>query len=65
MSDVAFETRVEIVWRVVGGTMSTSAVRRSYNVSSWESSDDTEERDADEDVRDEEEDAYGEDPESC
>lgn len=53
-NDAAFEKRDDIVWRVEGGTMSTSAAMRSKIVSSCESSEDTDERDAEEDVREDE-----------
>jgi len=59
INDAVFEMRDEIVWRVVGGTMSTRAARRSKSVSSAETSEETDEREAEDDVRDEEVDAYG------
>lgn len=54
---VALEKRDEIECLVVGGTMSTSAATRSKNVSSCESSDDTDEREADEEAAEDEEEA--------
>lgn len=48
------ETRDEMVCRAVGGTISTSAARRSYKVSAAGTSDETEDSDTDDDVRDEE-----------
>jgi hypothetical protein len=43
--------------------MSTSAVIRSKRVSSAESSEETEDRDSEDDVREDESDAYGDSPE--
>jgi len=55
--DAVFETFVEMVCLVVGGTMSLSAARRSMKDSSTDASDSIEDKDAELDVRDEEVDA--------
>lgn len=65
INDDAFEKREEIECLVVGGTISTKAATRSKNVSSADSSEETEESDADEDVREDEVEAYGEDDLDC
>lgn len=45
-NDAAFKTLVEMLCLVVGGTMSTSALMRSYKFSSAESSEEIEEIDS-------------------
>lgn len=57
ITEAVFERREEMEWRVDGGTISTRAAMRSKRVSSVESSDETEERDAEDEVRDEESEA--------
>lgn len=56
-NEVALEKRDEIECLVVGGTISTSAATRSKNVSFCESSEETEEREVDEEAAEDEEDA--------
>jgi len=56
-TEAVFDTREEIACLVVGGTMSTRAAIRSKNDSSAEISDETEEREAEEDVLEGSEDA--------
>jgi len=53
-NEVALETLLEMRCLVVGGTMSTSAFKRSYNVSSADSSEEIDDKDSWEEWRDEE-----------
>ena len=60
-NEVVRDTRDEILCRVVGGTISTSAARRSYKLSSAAGvSEEIDDRETDDDVRDEADEAYGE-----
>jgi hypothetical protein len=52
--EAVLKTRVEMLWRVVGGTMSLRAVMRSKRDSSTDASESREEREAELDVRDDE-----------
>src|SRR5260221_193953 len=53
-NEAVFKTRVEILWRVVGGTMSLRAVMRSKRDSSTDASESREEKEQELDVRDDE-----------
>lgn len=55
--EAVFETREDMLWRAVGGTMSTRAAIRSKKVSSADNSEETEESDSVDELREDEEEA--------